>query len=175
MESWRIVWRGGFAPTFSTVGLEALRDALRTDDRRLTQGSTTTPPPLMCVQDWPCEAADAIGMVGWLGDELVSVGQVEEFFARACFDADQRLGEPAACRWFLNWFDDTPRDQMRADLLVEVELVLSDRSMKVVESARAACPMVRYAPLGVVADYLDDHDRSDLSVPLRAYIARNGE
>ena len=128
MESWRLVWRDGFVPVLSTSGLEALRDALRGDDPRLTQGSTTTPPPLMCVQDWPVEAACALGFCGWQGDELESVGQVEEFFARACFEADQRLGEPAACRWFLNWFDDTPRDEMRRELLAEVEKALGDRT-----------------------------------------------
>src|SRR6187397_2364540 len=57
MESWRLVWRDGFVPVISTSGLEALREALKSDDPRLTQGSTTTPPPLMCVQDWPVEAA----------------------------------------------------------------------------------------------------------------------
>ena len=74
----------------------------------------------MCVQDWPVEAACALGYCGWQGDGLETVGEVEEFFARACFEADQRLGEPAACRWFLNWFDDTPRDEMRRELLAEV-------------------------------------------------------
>lgn len=53
--------------------------------------------------------------------------QVEEFFARVCFEADQRLGEPAGCRWFLNWFDDTPRDQMRHELLTEVDRTLIER------------------------------------------------
>src|SRR5918992_267026 len=81
MESWRTVWREGFAPVLSLKGLEALRDALAADDPRLTQGSTTTPPPLMCVQDWPVEAACALGFCGWQGDELETVGQVEEFFA----------------------------------------------------------------------------------------------
>ena len=127
MESWRLVWRDGFVPVLSTSGLEALRDALRGYDPRLTQGSTTTPPPPMCVQDWPVEAACALGFCGWQGDELESVGQVEEFFARACFEADQRLGEPAACRWFLNWFDETPRDDVRRELLPEVLRALRRR------------------------------------------------
>jgi hypothetical protein len=127
MESWRMVWREGFVPVLSTAGLAALRDALRGDDGRLTQGSTTTPPPLMCVQDWPVEGACALGYCGWHGEGLQSVGEVEEFFAKCCFEADQRLGEPAACRWFLNWFDDTPRDEMRRELLAEVELALADR------------------------------------------------
>jgi hypothetical protein len=125
MESWREVWRKGFAPCLSRAALEALREALRTDDPRLTQGSTTTPPPLMCVQDWPVEAACALGFCGWQGEALETVGEVEEFFARLCFEADQRLGEPAACRWFLNWFDDTPRPQAWAELGQEVERAIA--------------------------------------------------
>ena len=144
MESWRLVWRNGFAPILPTEGMRALADALRTDDPRLTQGSTTTPPPLMCVQDWPCEAACFLGYIGAMehggfADETptgrqtnpnaATVGQVEEFFARACYEADLRLGEPAACRWLLDWFDDTPRDRMRADLLAEIELALTGRAV----------------------------------------------
>jgi hypothetical protein len=127
MESWRLVWRDGFAPILTTTGLEALRDALLLDDPRLTQGSTTTPPPLMCVQDWPVEAACALGYCGWQGEGLLTVGEVEEFFAKSCYEADHRLGEPAACRHFLNWFDDSPREEMRRDLLAEVELALAVR------------------------------------------------
>ena len=127
MESWRNVWREGFAPVLSAPGLAALRDALRGDDGRLTQGSTTTPPPLLCVQDWPCEGACALGFCGWQGEGLETVGEVEEFFAKSCYEADHRLGEPAACRHFLNWFDDSPREEMRRDLLAEVELALAVR------------------------------------------------
>jgi len=127
MESWRLVWRQGLVPVLSTAGLEALRDALVTDDHRLVQGATTTPPPLMCVQDWPVEAACALGFCGWQGDGLESVGHVEEYFAKCCFEADQRLGEPAACRWFLNWFDDCGRFEMRRELLAETELALAER------------------------------------------------
>jgi hypothetical protein len=127
MESWRTVWREGFAPVLSTAGLAALKDALLDDDDRLTQGSTTTPPPLACVQDWPCEGCCALGWCGWQGDGLETVGDVEAYFAKLCFEADKRLGEPAGCRWFLNWFDETPRDRMRAALLAEVERALADR------------------------------------------------
>ncbi len=127
LEQWRKVWRKGFAPVINTSALNAVREALIGDDPRLIQGGTTTPPPLMCVQDWPVEAACALGFCGWQGEDLTTVGEVEEYFARLCFEADQRLGEPAACRWFLNWFDDTPRDTMRKELLSEVDLVLASR------------------------------------------------
>ena len=127
MESWRKVWREGLAPLLSTEGLEALSRALTSDDPRLLQGATTTPPPLQCVQDWPVEAACGVGYCGWQGDGLETVAEVEEFFARVCFEVDQRLGEPAACRWFLNWFDETPRDEMRRLLLAEVSRALAAR------------------------------------------------
>jgi hypothetical protein len=127
MESWRNVWRKGVAPLLSTESLVALREALERDDPRLVQGATTTPPPLQCVQDWPVEAACALGYCGWQGDGLETVAEVEEFFARMCFEIDQQMGEPAACRWFLNWFDDTPRDEMRRELLVEVQRELARR------------------------------------------------
>ena len=127
MESWRKVWREGFAPVLSTAGLQALRKALTADDTRLIQGSTSSPPPLMCVQDWPVEAACALGFCAWQGEGLETVAEVEEFFARTCYEADQRLGEPAACRYFLNWFDDTPRPQMRKLLLEEVNRTLAER------------------------------------------------
>ena len=115
------------APCCPPAGWKRLRQALTNDDPRLLQGATTTPPPLQCVQDWPVEAACALGFCGWQGDGLETVAEVEEFFARMCFEIDQRLGEPAACRWFLNWFDETPRDEMRALLAAEVTRSLAQR------------------------------------------------
>ena len=125
VENWRRVWREGLAPLISIEGLEALKSALSNDDPRLLQGATTTPPPLQCMQDQPVEAACALGFCGWRGEGLKTVGEVEEYFGRMCFEAGQRLGEPAACRWFLNWFDETPREGMRELLEEEVDLSLS--------------------------------------------------
>ncbi len=127
MESWRQVWREGIAPSLSTAGLQALSAGLQADDSRLVQGSTTTPPPLMTVADWPIEAACALGYCGWQAEGCKTVGEVEEYFARVCFDCDSRLKEPAACRWYLNWFDDTPRNEMRRELFIEVERELAVR------------------------------------------------
>lgn len=127
METWQRVWRDGFAPGLSDAGLEALRDALVDDDPRLLQGCTTLPAALEDAVRWPVEAACVIGYCGWQSEGLETVAAVEEFFARACLDADERLGCPAACRWFLNWFDETPRDQMRELLLPEVVAILATR------------------------------------------------
>jgi hypothetical protein len=128
MESWRKVFRDAVVPLLSDAGLAALESALLTDDPRLLQGATTSPPPLSCVQDWDVEGACLIGLCGWLGDGLRTVGEVEEFFAKTCFAIDQTLGEPAGCRWLLNWFDETPRDEMRRGLLSEVSRARAHRA-----------------------------------------------
>lgn len=128
-ESWRVVWRRGFVPLISDAGLKALRDALATDDPRLLQGATSVPPPLQAVEDWPVEAACAVGYCGWQGDDLTTVAEVEEYFARRCFEADQALGEPAACRWFLNWWDEQNRPAVLRDMLEEVTRTLAERQV----------------------------------------------
>lgn len=128
LEPWCHAWRHGFAPQFSTAGLTALRDALAGDLGALMQGKTTEPPPMVFTEGWPCEGACAVGYVGWKGSDLETVGEVEKFFAHAAFQADKLLGHGAACRHFLNWFDENPRPVVRAALLVEVERELSLRA-----------------------------------------------
>lgn len=127
VESWRKVWREGLVPQLPTTGLLALLEALAKDDPRIIQGATTSPPPISSVVDWPVEGTCVIGFCGWQGEKLETVGEVEQFFAQVCRDVDQWLGEPAACRYFLNWFDQTPRDEMRKCLLEEVRRALSER------------------------------------------------
>jgi hypothetical protein len=156
MTSAELVFKDGFAPSLTTGELRALLRACETDDPRLTQGSTTTPPPLHSVRDWPCEAGCANGFMAMHSDrpevpvldprecqlgvpkESVirledgregyrTVGECEAFFARRCFEADERLGEPTGCRHFLNWFDDTPRPEMLATLAGWVRDVLGGR------------------------------------------------
>lgn len=128
MEQWRAVWRKGIAPQLSMGGLQALRQALLTDDPRLLQGCTTSPTPLACVMDWPVEGACAVSLPGWLGDGFNLVGKCEEHFAKVCFECDQVLGEPGVIRHFLNWFDNSPREEMRRELLFEVDWELALRS-----------------------------------------------
>lgn len=146
MESWRKVWREGIAPVLRTSAIESLQQALITDDRRLLQQATTCPPPLLSLADTPCEGADAIGWCGWQGEGLETVGQVEEYFAKICWECDMRIGEPAACRWFLNWFDETPRDHMRRELLIEVELVLAQRFGIAQLPKRSSTNVIQAAP-----------------------------
>lgn len=109
-----------FLGTLSDAALAALRSALESDDERLIQGATTSPPPLMCVQDWPVEGACLVGYGCWQGDGLETVGEVEEFFARSCFELDKVLGEPGGCRHMLNGYDEMPRDEMLSRVLALV-------------------------------------------------------
>jgi hypothetical protein len=127
MTAWQRCFRLGFVPQLSERALEALAVALLTDDPRRIIGATTSPPPLQVVADWPVEGACPLSFALWQGDQLGTVGQVEEAFASLCYGADQRLGEPAACRYLLNWIDETPRQEMRQALLVEVLLALIGR------------------------------------------------
>jgi hypothetical protein len=128
MESWRLVLRQGFFPQWSTETLERTLAVLKADDRRLIQGSTTTPPPLMCVADYPVECCCLVAHCASEDPFNSTVGEVEEGFAKACYNADQMLGEPAACRWLLNWFDDTPRPQVLAELIEEFGQEISNRN-----------------------------------------------
>jgi hypothetical protein len=126
MTAWQRSFRT-IADQLPTAGLQALRTALVSDDPRLLQGATTSPPPLECVKDWPIDAACALGFACWQGGELTTVGEVEGAFARICFAADQAMGEEAGVRYFLNQFDDWERPTMRRELLAEVEAVLAER------------------------------------------------
>lgn len=126
MENWRATFRNGFAPTLPVEGLEYVAELLRTDSKKLIQGATTAPDPISANKHHLAEAACFLGACG-MGVGRATVDEVEAFFAEACWNADHRLGEPAACRHFLNWFDDTPRSAMRRELLAEVEQALAER------------------------------------------------
>lgn len=127
MESWRKVWREGITPELSTRGLQRLRKALKEDDVRLIQGTSTVPPALdFCRKSAPCGAC-GIGFCAWMGDGLDTVAEVESFVDHVCAQADQQLGEPCISRYFIDWFDAAPRTVVRELLLEEVELALELR------------------------------------------------
>ena len=138
--AWQRTWRQGIAPQLSTEGLLALKRALERDDPMLTQGATTQPRSLQAVQAWPVEAACAVCYAGWQGEGLQTVAEAEQFFARVCYEADEVLGEPSAARYFVNWFDETPRDEMRTLLLEEVERTLAERAARAKGGQPQPCP-----------------------------------
>src|SRR2546426_4798668 len=106
MEKWRRIWREGLVPQLSRDGLLALQSALVHDDPRLLQGTVCCPPPLEALRECAVKGTCAISFCGWRGEGLSSVGKVEEYFHHICDAADTVFHEPAACRFFLNWYDD---------------------------------------------------------------------
>jgi len=135
-EPWRQVFRNGFAPHLPVAGLIALREALVEDDHRLIQANTTWPPAFGVLGEGTvsnqAEGACAIGYCGWQGEtDRQSVASVEEFFMRLCDKANAALDELTACAVFLNWHDDTPRDEMRRLLVPEVDRELRRRGVAV--------------------------------------------
>ncbi len=127
MESWRLVFRTALVPLLSTESLVALEQALVSDAKELIQGATTNPPPMQVLGHWPVEAACPLAYCGWRGDGLETVAEVEEFFSKMSYAADQRLGEPGGIRHFLNPVDEWPRQEMIDNLLPEVRLALQER------------------------------------------------
>jgi hypothetical protein len=130
LEAWRRVWRQGIALSLSTPGLLALRQALVTNDPRLVQGYTAFP-VANAEGSAPPAAACPLGFAGWQGDGLETIDAIEEAFARTCLEADQRLNEPAAARWFIGWVDETPLEIVRAELLPEIDRELTRRGVHV--------------------------------------------
>ena len=127
INPWQHVWRIGLVPQLTRAGLEGLARALEADLPSLLTGATTSPPPLQCVRDWPVEGCCPLcyALLDGNRPEYVSVGPLEERFAQACWNADERLGWPGGIRAFLNYIDETPREQMRQELLAEVRRALA--------------------------------------------------
>lgn len=127
VEKWRRVWREGFVPQLSTESLQVLQAALTRDDPRLLQGTTCYPPLLDALRERAVEATCALGFCAWQAEGLERVGQIEAFFQQVCDACDAHFSEPAACRFFLNWYDEAPRAEMRRELLAEVARALDAR------------------------------------------------
>jgi hypothetical protein len=82
------------------------------------------------VENWPVEASCLLGYPGVEehgGFGTARVADVEEFFARICRRIDETLAEPAACRFLITWWDETPRSEAIAQLLPEVEAEIRRR------------------------------------------------
>jgi len=125
IESWRAVFREGFAPALSTAGLEALAKALREDDEKVQQCGTTVVgwgfdpaknEPVCC-----CPIAYAI----WKGEDVQTAEDVDIAFDQVCKEA----GDESVL--FIRWVDSVPREQMLDQLLPEVESVLAERKKEV--------------------------------------------
>ncbi len=129
METWQMVWRQGIAPHLRDAGLLALRAALAADDKALIQNATTFPPPLKQLENEPAEKVCALGLALRADHGLYTVGDVLDAFAVLVEVVDETLGEPAAIRYWLSWYDSADRDVMRRELLAEVNRTLAGRGI----------------------------------------------
>jgi len=127
MELWRKVWRNGLVPQLSTNELLALKHGLETDDPKLVQGITTSPPAIDIFATSQVEFCCGLTYSSWKGENKTTVAEADARYTQLCQNTDELLGEPGVSRFFLNWFDETPRVEMRRQLLTEVVIALSNR------------------------------------------------
>jgi len=125
---WQRVFRDGIAPQLSTTALLALVNALEAKDETIVRGVGCLPKPTPANADETVTAADAACYAIWRGYGVNKVGDLEERFAQLTFECDQLVGEPAGCRYFLNWWDDTELDTTRPQLAALIWSILNSRS-----------------------------------------------
>ena len=121
-DFWRVVFRDGIAPHLSPRVLEEMHAALAEDDERILQGTICYPPPLPGLSGREVEGGDVFILAGMLAGEFRTVGECEAWFRELCDRCDEQFSVPAACRFFLNWYDATSREQMREQMLEEVAI-----------------------------------------------------
>lgn len=125
-KAWIKSFHEGLIPLLTDGELTALRDGLANDDPRLIQNWTTRPAPIPSAHNWPVEGACLIGYAGWIGGGLETVGEVESFFNRICWEADSRTID-SAIQYLLYYYDENPREVVFRELLSECNLALAGR------------------------------------------------
>lgn len=137
-EKWRRVWRA-LAPTLLDEALTALQEVLETDSPRLLQGQTCRGEPLPdgggafrpdVEVTWGCPLALCAVAEGRASGRRVTVAEVQDWIAHVARDVERVINEDFVIRRLLVWIDETPRAQMRAELLEEVLRELARRQLE---------------------------------------------
>ena len=180
VDAWRSTLRKGFIPLMSTGALVGAGAGAGDGRPEVDPGGDDHAPALQAVQDWPCEAADFVGYGGWQGDGLDTVGEVEEFFARLCFECDNRLGEPAGCKHWLNYWDETPRNEAFENALWEVRYALETRDNALLDPAKCRTLPALLTAIGIdpnvrlnwsaLADLYKENDDTDGAERVRGWL-----
>jgi hypothetical protein len=133
MEAWRRAWRDGFSPLLSAAAKECLLIGLDADDPCIVQGKTCEPPEHFANSRERIAMADALSFAGWqAGEHDGTVGGCQAYFDRLSVEAAERLGKVSDAVAFLNWYDSTPRAEMRRELADELrgELLILSQGTK---------------------------------------------
>lgn len=132
---WKDVFRRGLAPQLTSDELETLLTALVNNDPDLIQGKTVEPCGAGVKGDEKPKAGCMIGYIIWKCRGANEVRDVQNEFACICCGIDVRLAVLSVNRYLLNFFDETPRDKMRPQLIEEIELELERRKKVAHEQA----------------------------------------
>jgi hypothetical protein len=124
---WPEIFHAGIAPRLGREGLQALAEALERDSSELIQGETVHPDLNTTWREEECTGACALAYPLWKTLELFSIGNTEREFTQLCIKVDNQMGAGAAMRFVL-WFDETPRPEMRRELLREVRRAIEHES-----------------------------------------------
>lgn len=127
LEKWQVVWREELAKRLSVKQLLALRLAVLENDGRLVQGVVTHPPPLQVVAEWPIEGGCALVIGLWGMDGQVSVYEMAKRYYEMIKEADAALPVGLTIDDFLDFFDNTSREEMLKRMLGEIDVVLDQR------------------------------------------------
>ena len=128
MLQWKQVWRNGISPALTTKELVILQKGLISDDPKLIQGKT-----INIFVEHESEApvrvigACALAYCGWIGSNLETMTDVLQTFNDTCTRIAIHLKTTIGFIPFVKWFDNTPREQMRQELLEEVNIELERR------------------------------------------------
>ena len=130
IDSWRTVFHCGIVPHLPLAALQDLRDALASGHpAAMLQSGTTSPPPLLPLYNFPVTAASPLVYAVMRARGLKTVREADEAFTRFCRHVESTLDE-GATRRFLDFWQDTPLETAREELLDEVDLALAEYQLK---------------------------------------------
>lgn len=129
-EATRRVFHEGFVPLLKDEELWVLKGWLTMAPERFKQGYTLYPVPTPAEE--PYMMPDCGCLITNIGriNMLKYADELYEYFARMCYNIDQNMGEPSAVRYLLNWYDDSPWEDVKNGSIEELEAALQCRKNK---------------------------------------------
>lgn len=118
IEKWKTCWRENVAPNLTTKGLKGLLTALIDCDQNLVKG-------LIVGKSNKCYSPAAKPVVGCaIGYSMIKSGY------RTCLSIHNKYAKLRNISDFTFWFDHTPIEEIRIELVKEVRKTLSKRFCK---------------------------------------------